>query len=346
MIERLIKHKIVPSIFTKIPSSILVKLTRTNLIIPYYHMVSDNKVLHLKHLYGFKNIKQFKDDLDFLLKKFSPIGLLDLLDFLNKDRLLPDKAFLLTFDDGFREMYDIVSPILIEKGIPACFFINSAFIDNKELCYQNKASIIAEYLQKPISSMVKIKVKETLIKNGIPSKDLISGVLSITYQQRNILNEIAKIIEVDFGDYLLRNKPYLTSNNINKLLENGFTIGAHSIDHPLYSLLSLKEQLYQTLESVKLIKNKFCLDYGAFAFPHNDNDVLNTFFIELYNSGLVDVSFGTAGMVEDTVHRNIQRISLEKPLMPAERILALQFAKKLYKKTIGKNKLIREDLND
>jgi hypothetical protein len=51
-------------------------------------------------------------------------------------------------------------------------------------------------------------------------------------------------------------------------------------------------------------------------------------------------------MVEDVVPMNFHRISFEKPLIPAERILALQFAKKLYKKRIGKIKLIREDLND
>lgn len=117
----MVKQKTVSWIFSKIPFSILGKLTRTNLIIPYYHIVNDNEASHIKHLYGYKNIKQFKDDVDFLLKSYSPICLHDLLGNLKTGISLPKKAFLLTFDDGLREMHDVVAPILLEKGISAPF---------------------------------------------------------------------------------------------------------------------------------------------------------------------------------------------------------------------------------
>ena len=44
---------------------------------------------------------------------------------------LDRRCLHLTFDDGFRELHDVVAPILLRKGIPATFFVNSAFIDNK-----------------------------------------------------------------------------------------------------------------------------------------------------------------------------------------------------------------------
>ena len=43
---------------------------------------------------------------------------------------------LLTFDDGLSECYQVVAPILKEKGIPATFFLCSAFVDNHELAYR------------------------------------------------------------------------------------------------------------------------------------------------------------------------------------------------------------------
>jgi len=342
MMREFIKNQFVSWTFSKIPFSILGKTTQTNLIIPYYHIVSNNEVLHVNHLYDYKSIKQFKDDIDFLLKEYIPISLLDLLNFLKNDRLSPGKAFLLTFDDGFSEMHDIVAPILLEKGIPATFFINSAFIDNKELSYDHKASILAEYIQHTAFLSSREEIKGLLVKNNAGLNDIKSGILSIKYHQKDLLDEIARLINIDFNDYLLKNKPYLTSAQTKKLIEDGFTIGAHSIDHPLYSSLSLEDQLYQTIESVKEIREKFCLDYGAFAFPHSDNNVSKSFFTELYNSGLVDVTFGTGGMINDSFPNNLQRFSLEKPLMPAERIIALQYARKLFKILTGKDKIIRE----
>ena len=337
-----LKQKIVSHIFSKIPLSLLGKLAQIKLIIPYYHMVSDEEVLHIKHLYDYKNVKQFKDDIDFLLKNYAPISLSDVLDCLKNGCSLPDMYFLLSFDDGFREMSDVVAPILLEKGIPATFFINSDFIDNKKLCYQHKASILAEYFQKSLPLSTTKKINEIFLKNKLEFKDVKSGILSIIYQQKDVINEIAQLMDIDFEDYLLKNMPYLTSDQIKRLINDGFTVGAHSIDHPLYSSLSLEDQLYQTIESVRFIKEKFCLDYGAFAFPHNDNNVSKEFFVELYKDGLVDVSFGTGGMTNDSFPNNIQRVSMEKPLMPAERIIPLQFAKKLYKHVKGNGKIIRK----
>jgi len=304
-------------------------------------MVSNNDVLHTKYLYPHKNIKQFKDDLDFLLKNFNPINLFDLIDFLKHCRSLPDRAFLLTFDDGFREMHDIVAPILLEKGIPATFFINSDFTDNRSMCYQHKASILASCFKEILPPAVLEKIRTVFLKHELNTIDIKNSLLTINYQQKDIIDEIAQLVEIDFNDYLIRTGPYMTTDQIKELINNGFTIGAHSIDHPLYSSLSLEDQLYQTMESIKFIRERFRLDYGVFAFPHTDNRVSKKFFTEVYQSGLIDVTFGTGAMTNDSVPRNIQRFSLESPLMPAEEIIALQFARKINRVMKRCNKIIR-----
>ncbi len=336
------KQEIVSYFFSKIPSAVLGKLTRTKLLIPYYHLISDDRVIHVQHLYKYKNIKQFECDMDYLLQNYRSISLFDLLDFLKNGRSIPDNAFLLTFDDGFREMYDIVAPILLRKGIPATFFVNSDFLDNKNLCYQHKASLLVENLIKTTSLGSRKNIIEKITEKTLISNDFKTSILSINYQQKDIIDEIAQLLNVDFDDYLLKYKPYLTSDQIRKLKKDGFTIGAHSIDHPLYSSLSFNDQLIQTIESVKFFKNRFSLNYGAFAFPHTDRNVSKQFYSELNNSGIVDVLFGTSGMLEDSFSNSLQRFNLEKPLLPAERIIALQYARKLFKIFSGKSRIIRQ----
>jgi peptidoglycan/xylan/chitin deacetylase (PgdA/CDA1 family) len=331
MDEYKIKQRLVSAIFSRIPLATLMRLANTSNFIPYYHMVSDDEKIHIKHLYNYKNINAFKDDLEFLVKYFSPISLFDLLDFVKHGRALPEKSFLLTFDDGFSEMHDIVMPILFRKGIPAIFFINSAFIDNKELCYQHKASLLIEHFQGLKSWRLKERVSAFLKKTHFEYGDVRSALLSISYQQKELLDEIADVMEVDFAEYLARQRPYLTCDQVNFLITKGFTVGGHSIDHPLYSSLSLKDQLHQTMESVKFVRGVFNLNYGVFAFPESDNKVSREFFAQLAETGLVDVSFGTAGMVADSVSNNLQRFSMERPLIAAEKIVAFQHARKLKK---------------
>ena len=337
-----LKKETLTNFVSAIPLSILEKLAYTNLIISYYHTVSNDQITHIKHLYQYKNIAQFKEDIDFIVKNYTPISLRELLDFTKSGVRLPKKALLVTFDDGLREVHEIIAPILLDKGVPATFFLNSAFIDNRVLCYQHKASIIAEQFTKLNNLSLKKKIIALLLDNGIQCSSVESGVLQIKYHNKNILDEIAEVLNIDFVDYLLKNKPYLDSSETKELIKNGFTIGAHSIDHPLYMSLPIKDQLYQSIESLKKIKEMFCLDYGAFAFPHTDYGVSKKFFIDFYNSGLVDISFGTSGMLDDNIKNNFQRFSLEKPLMPARKLIALNYARRIYKTALLHQSIVRK----
>jgi len=142
------------TILKLIPFTLVKKLFGSyNLLIVYYHLVSDGHSPHIKHLYQHKKVKDFIQDLEFLLKHHSPVGLQDVIAWIKGESSLPENSFLLTFDDGFREVYDVIARILMEKGVPAAVFITIMFLDNQDLFYRNKASLIVEEMQNKISSM-------------------------------------------------------------------------------------------------------------------------------------------------------------------------------------------------
>ena len=183
------------------------------------------------------------------------------------------------------------------------------------------------------------KIKKVFLKYRLKFIDVKSSILSIEYHQKKILNEIALVLDVSFGDYLRKKKPYLSSIQVEGLIENGFTIGAHSIDHPKYELLTIEEQLYQTIQSVKIIKFLFSLDYGAFAFPFNDDGVNKKYFDEVFK--IIDISFGASDMKTDSCSKNLQRFWMEATFREAKEIVSMQYAVKLLRNIIGKNKIIR-----
>jgi peptidoglycan/xylan/chitin deacetylase (PgdA/CDA1 family) len=294
-------------------------------------MVSDQDLWHIKHLYGYKSVRQFTDDLEFLLRYYAPIALPDLLDHVRLGRSLPNRAMLLTFDDGFREMHDVVAPILTAKGVSATFFVNTQFIDNVEACYLNKASILIEHVRRKGSSAVNAALAKLLERHQIFADDVETGIRAVTYRQRGVLDELVEAAELDVAGYLSRTQPYLTAAAIEGLIDRGFHIGAHSVDHPLYAALPLEDQISQTVTSVATIRTRFELPYGAFAFPHSDRGVSLEYFRRVAATGLVDLSFGTGGLLGDSVQRNLQRFSLEKPVESAPRILAYHHARRLGK---------------
>jgi len=242
------------------PVNFLVSLTKKKVIVPFYHTVAEQPLPHIKHLYRMKTVEEFQKDLDFLLRYFEPIDVETLYN-LHISKMAPKKSFFhLTFDDGMKEIYEIVAPILLKKGIPATFFVNSGFVDNKALFYRHRESLEME--------------------------------------------------DIPADEFLNKEKPYLTVEQIKKLSKQGFSIGAHSIDHPYYYKVPLVEQLRQTRESLDFVSSIVNQKLRLFAFPFTDYKVSQQFFKEI--EPYVDLSFGTAGLKNEEILFNIQRIAGEK----------------------------------
>src|SRR4029453_12175388 len=68
-------RRLATDVLAGVSPSLLTRMTRAPLVIPYYHVVTDEDLWHVKHLYGYKSPKQFIEDLEFLLRNSSPIGL-------------------------------------------------------------------------------------------------------------------------------------------------------------------------------------------------------------------------------------------------------------------------------
>ncbi|MBK8500997.1 MAG: polysaccharide deacetylase family protein [Saprospiraceae bacterium] len=327
---------------TKIPLHTLIQLSGQNVVLPVYHLASDEDVPHIKHLYTIKNLSAFNRDLDFLLRNFEPIDLSTLIDHVEQRRTLKKPSFFLSFDDGLQEFYTVIAPILLARGIPATNFLNSSFIDNKELFFRYKVSLIIDRLQKETNIKSLKAIYEILRIKDIPVKNLISALLKLRYSDFEKTDQIAKILQVDFKQFLNKKKPYLTTQQIRDLINQGFTFGAHSIDHPRYSDEPLSEQIRQTEVSTNLICEKFNLNHRIFAFPFTDYQVSKTYFDHFFhNKKLLDLSFGSAGLKRDIYPHQLQRIPMEMGKMTANQIIHGEYLYFLLKGMLGKNRIER-----
>jgi peptidoglycan/xylan/chitin deacetylase (PgdA/CDA1 family) len=302
--------------------------------LPVYHCVSDEILPHLKNIIQYKNTKQFEKDLDYFSKYFQFVSWDEFKDYVNGNFHPKKKIALLTFDDGLREFYDIIVPILERKGIYAINFINPAFIDNKDLMFRCKASLIIE----------EMKEKKNInpeIYNILPSKENIQQqIRQINYFQRSILDTVAEILEIDFNVFLNNQMPYLNSDQLRILTQKGFGISSHSWDHPLYHELTTHQQLETTNKTFEYLKENNFL-YESFAFPFTDFGVKAEFFDGLFKNEDIFCTFGSAGIKLDSVEKHFHRIPLEMG-ETAKTTLKKEIAYFKFKKLLNKNKISRK----
>jgi peptidoglycan/xylan/chitin deacetylase (PgdA/CDA1 family) len=154
-------------------------------------------------------------------------------------------------------------------------------------------------------------------------------------------DELAALVGCDFDAFLQKQKPYLTTEQVKTLIQQGFQFGAHSIDHPQYQFLPLAEQLRQTQVSMDFVQQKFDLSYRIFAFPFTDFGVSQAFFDALKANNIVDFSFGCAGQKYERFDGHAHRIPFEKGDWSAQNIYYREYFYYLAKALIGKNVIKR-----
>ncbi len=275
----------------------LLKL-QTPVFLPFYHVVSNEDLPHILN-YNYRNIEQFEKELDFYLQHFNPISLEELLFPISSGK----KPFHITFDDGLKECAEIIAPILLKKGIPATFFVNPAFVDNKALFHKYKASLIFREIQKTSDA----SVNKLLRENNLSGKD----ILKATVLETDVIDQAAKMLEIDFHDFLKKQQPYLTTDQLKGLQQKGFGIGAHSNHHSEFWLITEEQQKNEIISSMNWVTEQIQPKVKAFAFPFSDSGVARSVMKALQEDKICDISFGTAGIKFDELDLHFQRYPVE-----------------------------------
>jgi peptidoglycan/xylan/chitin deacetylase (PgdA/CDA1 family) len=287
-------------------------------LLPFYHAVSDEPCPHISPLYPVRTLRQFEADLDYLCTHFQSVALSELHeiqqdfqeDFQQQKQTkntFSKPAFHLTFDDGLRQCFAEIRPVLLRKGINATFFINSQFVDNQQLMYRYAAALLLQAMQKS--------------PRGKPA--VIEAVMKMEHSDSDEILELCGGFGVDLRGFLRDYRPYCTTNELRQLVADGFSLGSHSQNHPLYARLTLAEQLAQTIDSQRFIEKEiyqFPDDsltprpanfVRAFAFPFTDDGVKAEFWRALKAELPFDLTFGTAGIKGDNMPNHLQRLVME-----------------------------------
>lgn len=324
-----------------IPMSMIKSLGSVGTLLPYHHTVSNEFLPHIKHLFNYKSEKQFTSDIDFLLKHYKPITTFELKKFITENSALPKNAFLLSFDDGLKEVFTTIAPILFKKGVPASFFINPCFIDNNELFYRYKISLLINEIQKNKKNEAFLKLFYDTLKIEEKSLDeIIKSLKNLTNKNIHLIEFIAEKVSLSFKDFLNDKKPFLTQENLKSLHNNGFNIGAHSMDHPYYNTLSLSEQLEQTTASCKYVNELLGINDCSFSFPHTDAGISKFFFNELKNYN-IPLFFGTQNQKIEIDNKMLHRFNAERPEIDFSSQIKGMSTMIYLKTLLGKNRIIR-----
>ncbi len=323
------------------PFSILLHLSGQKFIFPFYHAVSDTPGPHIRHLYRVPSVSQFNQDLEFILRYFSPATFEEVLEFAHSAKQPQKPKFFLSFDDGLRECIDIIAPILNEKGIQAAFFINPLFTQNRILSHRQKISLILDALYSSEKRYAPVELNINLRYGPNHFGKMTRFIRNMGFNDLHVIDSLIKMMRIDISK-TLEQKPYMKIEDIKALNSRGHIIGSHSMDHREFYSITENEMKNQLKQSFNLIEKLIEEKRKVFAFPFTDYGVPASFFRIMHEES-IDLSFGTAGLKNDPMAMHLQRIPMEADhLTGAHEILRAEYSYYLAKSLFGRNTITRK----
>jgi peptidoglycan/xylan/chitin deacetylase (PgdA/CDA1 family) len=256
-----------------VPLTAFEALHRPRLITLNYHLVSDQSLAHIRHIYSYKSTRDFNADLKFLSQRYRFVSYPQVVDgtaFAGAKERVP---VLITFDDSLVECHSVVAPILAEWGVSAVFFLVTGLINNHRFYSKHLASLLLEKVY-GLGEAERTTFVQSMAPAGV--RDLHrfkKWLLSQGEQGSPLLEKMCVQLDVDVAVFLQRQKPYLDFSMVQDLARRGHTIGAHSCSHARLGRLAPADVRAEILNSIDAIRQWTGQASVPFAFPFNGTGV-------------------------------------------------------------------------
>jgi peptidoglycan/xylan/chitin deacetylase (PgdA/CDA1 family)/CelD/BcsL family acetyltransferase involved in cellulose biosynthesis len=234
-----------------------------------YHRVNDDRDPFLPSL----PVAEFRRQMEYIAQNFRVVTLNDIAE----GRIGTEESrysVAITFDDGYRDNFTSVFPILKELGIPATIYLATGYVGSNripwydEVCLAFKLSVRTrlqpERTDAPSGSMETQAERLTLLERVLDwLRDLDDEA------RRQAMPELFRALGVPAA--LTLPNYMLGWDEIKQMKAHNIEFGAHTVSHPVLSRTSGRQLQEEISASKKTIEQKLKTEVRHFAYPFGRN---------------------------------------------------------------------------
>ena len=198
-------------------------------------------------------------------KVFNVMSVERALELIDKGNL-PPRAIAITFDDGYLDNYTEAFPILKRYGLTATFFLVGKAVSEGQI-----------WNHRVMEAVLNTKL-EDLDLNDIGFGLISVGNLASKVEANSYLNEQLKKLppeeqrgKVNYivaqSRILQPKRSMLTEGQIDRMVEDGMTIGCHTMNHPMLSSIDLETAEKDIQSSKDQLSKLSGQQVSYFAYP-------------------------------------------------------------------------------
>jgi peptidoglycan/xylan/chitin deacetylase (PgdA/CDA1 family) len=214
----------------------------------------------------------FERQMRHVARNYRVLPLEDLVERLQRGGL-PRNTLAITFDDGYRDNLTHAAPILSRLGLPATIFLATGFIGTAEVPWFDR---LAHGLKKSTMDVVRTPWGDELALSGLPARmrameRTLEHFKRVPDEERHRgLDELLTALGVT--DQRIFKNLMLSWDDVHAVRGLGFTIGAHTVNHPILSRVTPQRAWTEILGSRTMIESACGAAPRAFAYPNGGTE--------------------------------------------------------------------------
>ena len=163
---------------------------------------------------------------------------------------------LLTFDDGYRDNFDLAAPILRERNVSATFFIPSGFIESPRLpwwdhiAYVIKQTNVMRFVLdcSPTGGRSNLEIDLRATSRTAAITTIVPAFLDEAIADEAwFLDQLTECCEVEFDSEKLGRELFMSWTQVQELADSNMAIGSHAHSHRKLARLNQETQRRMSL---------------------------------------------------------------------------------------------------
>lgn len=246
-------------------------VNRKKLLVVMYHGVTRNN--YTPPVWTQLPLKIFHRQLEFLRSHYKPIALRDFTAAIRGERTLPERAVLVTFDDGLSNNYSCAFPLLQQLGIPAAIFLTVGLIGSRKLLWFDELLFL---LQKAMAQGIIPKLDNPAAQFLFQKHQLWQAYQTTvewlkragTAERARVMEQLKTDIHLDH-EQLLEDFGMLTWPEIRSMEQSGLIeFGVHTATHRILTELADHEWQQEIIDPRMALEKELQKEVTAFCFPN------------------------------------------------------------------------------
>jgi peptidoglycan/xylan/chitin deacetylase (PgdA/CDA1 family) len=224
--------------------------------------------------------ESFRAQVDWLRRRLRILSLPELLARLESGSPWREPAALLTFDDGYRDNFEVAGPILVERGIPATFFLPTSFLEVPRLPWWDHVAYAIKQTRarqlvlerSPRGGSPPIVIDLETMPRPAAIMTIIRAFLDETISEGPwFLDQLAAQAEVAVDGDSLSRALFTSWDQVRQIISaaaGALTIGSHGHSHLKLAGLDGDSQRLELIESKRILESRLGCAVTALAYPY------------------------------------------------------------------------------